>query len=221
MLPEHIIIDFDSTFIIKESLDELAHFTLGKDQKKSESLAQIKSFTRAGMGGEIPFDISLQSRVELLNTFKKDIQSITKIFSKEVTPSFERNISFIQKYASRIFIISGGFKEMILPIVSEYGISSRQVFGNEFIYNSDDKVIGLDKNNLMSENRGKTKLVKSLQLSGNIDVIGDGFTDYEIKKSGYATRFYAFIENINRINVSELADGVLESFDDYINIIFE
>ena len=73
----------------------------------------------------------------------------------------------------------------------------------------------------MSENRGKTKLVKSLQLSGNIDVIGDGFTDYEIKKSGYATRFFAFTENINRINVSELADGVLESFDDYINIIFE
>ena len=221
MLPEHIIIDFDSTFIIKESLDELAHFTLGQDQKNFEYLAQIESFTRAGMGGKIPFDISLQRRVELLNTFKKDIQSITKILSKEVTPSFERNNSFIQKYASRIFIISGGFKDMILPIVSEYGISSRQVFGNEFIYNSDDKVIGLDKNNLMSKNRGKTKLVKSLQLSVNIDIIGDGFTDYEIKKSGYATRFYAFIENVNRINVSELADGVLESFDDYINIIFE
>jgi len=202
-------------------LDELAHFTLGKDQKKSERLAQIESFTRAGMRGEIPLDISLQRRVELLNTFKKDIQSITKILSKAVTPSFERNNSFIQKYASRIFIISGEFKEMILPIVSEYGISSRQVFRNEFIYNSDDKVIGLDKNNLMSENRGKTKLGKSLQLSGNIDVIGDGFTDHEIKKSGYATRFFAFIETINRINVSELADGVLESFDDYLNIIFE
>ena len=116
-------------------------------------------------------------------------------------------------------IFSGGFKEIIIPIVSEYGINEDQIFANEFIYDSDGNVIGIDKNNNMSKKSGKILMIKSLHLSGNIDVIGDGFTDYEIKKSGLATNFYAFIENINREKISQLSDKVLNSFDDYIEIV--
>jgi D-3-phosphoglycerate dehydrogenase len=73
----------------------------------------------------------------------------------------------------------------------------------------------------MSKKSGKILMVKALNMSGKIDVIGDGFTDFEIKKSGLASKFYAFVENINRDNISLLADEVLNSFDDYINIVKE
>ena len=116
-------------------------------------------------------------------------------------------------------IFSGGFKEIIIPIVSEYGINEEQIFANEFIYDSHGNVIGIDKNNNMSKKSGKIIMIKALDLLGEIDVIGDGFTDYEIKKSGLASNFYAFIENINRDKISQLSEKVLSSFDDYINIV--
>ena len=218
MLPDHLIIDFDSTFITKESLDELARLVLLNHKDGVERLKDVEALTLSGMDGKISFDLSLEKRIALIETNEKDIKRITNELRKAVTPSIKKNRLFIQKHCSKILIFSGGFKEIIIPIVSEYGINEDQIFANEFIYDSDGNVIGIDKNNNMSKKSGKILMIKSLNLSGNIDVIGDGFTDYEIKKSGLATNFYAFIENINREKISQLSDKVLNSFDDYIDI---
>ena len=219
MFPDHLIIDFDSTFITKESLDELAHLVLLNHKDGVERLKSIKALTLSGMEGKIPFDLSLEKRIALINTNKNDIKQISSELSKEVSPSIKKNKLFIKKNSSNILIFSGGFKEIIIPIVSEYGINEKQIFANQFIYDSNDNVIGIDKNNNMSKKSGKVLMIKALKLSGEIDVIGDGFTDYEIKKSGLASNFYAFIENINREKINQLSDKALNSFDDYINIV--
>ena len=219
MFPDHLIIDFDSTFITKESLDELAHLVLLNHKNGVERLKSIKALTLSGMEGKIPFDLSLEKRIALINTNKKDIKQISSELSKEVSPSIKKNKLFIKKNSSNILIFSGGFKEIIIPIVSEYGINEKQIFANQFIYDSNGNVIGIDKNNNMSKKSGKVLMIKALKLSGKIDVIGDGFTDYEIKKSGLASNFYAFIENINREKINQLSDKALNSFDDYINIV--
>jgi len=219
LFPDHLIIDFDSTFITKESLDELAHLVLLNHKDGVERLKSIKALTLSGMEGKIPFDLSLEKRIALININKNDIKRISSELSKEVSPSIKKNKLFIKKNSSNILIFSGGFKEIIIPIVSEYGINEKQIFANQFIYDSNDNVIGIDKNNNMSKKSGKVLMIKALKLSGKIDVIGDGFTDYEIKKSGLASNFYAFIENINREKISQLSDKALNSFDDYINIV--
>ena len=219
MFPDHLIIDFDSTFITKESLDELAHLVLLNHKDGVERLKSIKALTLSGMEGKIPFDLSLEKRIALININKNDIKRISSELSKEVSPSIKKNKLFIKKYSSNILIFSGGFKEIIIPIVSEYGINEKQIFANQFIYDSIGNVIGIDKNNNMSKKSGKVLMIKALKLFGKIDVIGDGFTDYEIKKSGLASNFYAFIENINREKISQLSDKALNSFDDYINIV--
>ena len=219
MFPDHLIIDFDSTFITKESLDELAHLVLLNHKDGVERLKSIKALTLSGMEGKIPFDLSLEKRIALININKNGIKQISSELSKEVSPSIKKNKLFIKKNSSNILIFSGGFKEIIIPIVSEYGINEKQIFANQFIYDSNGNVIGIDKNNNMSKKSGKVLMIKALKLSGKIDVIGDGFTDYEIKKSGLASNFYAFIENINREKINQLSDKALNSFDDYINIV--
>ena len=219
MFPDHLIIDFDSTFITKESLDELARLVLLNHRDGVERLQKIEALTLSGMEGKISFDLSLKKRVALIDANKNDIEKIAITLSKEVTPSIKKNKLYIQENSSKIMIFSGGFKEIIIPIVSQYGIDKKQIFANEFIYDSYGNVVGINNNNNMSKKSGKILMVKALNMSGKIDVIGDGFTDYEIKKSGLASKFYAFVENINRDNISLLADEVLYSFDDYINIV--
>ena len=221
MFPDYLIIDFDSTFINGESLDELANFVLRNHPERTKRLDKIKSLTEAGMTGEIPFDVSLSKRMTLLDAHRNDVQIVTRHLTKKVTLSFKKNRSFLQNHTSQIVIISGGFKEMIIPIISEYGINENQVFANEFVYDANENIIGINTENVMALSGGKCLQANALKLSGEIHAIGDGFTDYQLKVDGPATKFYAFTENVKRKNVCSLADGVLTCFDDYIHTILD
>ena len=221
MFPDHLIIDFDSTFVTVESLDELAHIVLKDNPESAQRLETIRAITRAGMEGSIPFDESLSKRLKLLNINQKDIHAATILLAKKVTPSFKRNKQFLMENAQNILIISGGFYEMIIPIVSEYGILEDQVFANKFVYKGTSRIAHVDSQNIMAQSGGKVAQANALGLAGEIHVIGDGYTDYQIKSEGPAKKFFAFIENIRRNSVCEVADVVLSNIDDYIKFLTE
>ena len=221
MLPDYLIIDFDSTFVTVESLDELAHIVLQDNPESAQRLETIRAITRAGMEGSIPFDESLSKRLKLLNINQKDIHAATIVLAKKVTPSFKRNKQFLMENAQNILIISGGFYEMIIPIVSEYGILEDQVFANKFVYKGTSRIAHVDSQNIMAQSGGKVAQTNALGLVGEIHVIGDGYTDYQIKSEGPAKKFFAFIENIRRNSVCEVADVVLSNIDDYIKFLAE
>ena len=221
MFPDYLIIDFDSTFVTVESLDELAHIVLKDNPESAQRLETIRAITRAGMEGSIPFDESLSKRLKLLNINQKDIHAANIVLAKKVTPSFKRNKQFLMENAQNILIISGGFYEMIIPIVSEYGILEDQVFANKFVYKGTSRIAHVDSQNIMAQSEGKVAQVNALGLAGEIHVIGDGYTDYQIKSEGPATKFFSFIENIRRNSVCEVADVVLSNIDDYIKFLTE
>ena len=221
MFPDHLIIDFDSTFVTVESLDELAHIVLKDNPESTQRLETIRAITRAGMEGSIPFDESLSKRLKLLNINQKDIHAATIVLAKKVTPSFKRNKQFLMENAQNILIISGGFYEMIIPIVSEYGILEDQVFANKFVYKGTSRIAHVDSQNIMAQSGEKVAQANALGLAGEIHVIGDGYTDYQIKSEGPAKKFFAFIENIRRNSVCEVADVVLSNIDDYIKFLAE
>ena len=221
MFPDYLIIDFDSTFVTVESLDELAHIVLKDNPESTQRLETIRAITRAGMEGSIPFDESLSKRLKLLNINQKDIHAANIVLAKKVTPSFKRNKQFLMENAQNILIISGGFYEMIIPIVSEYGILEDQVFANKFVCKGTSRIAQVDSQNIMAQSGGKVAQANALGLAGEIHVIGDGYTDYQIKSEGPAKKFFAFIENIRRNSVCEVADVVLSNIDDYIKFLAE
>ncbi|MEQ9165693.1 MAG: phosphoglycerate dehydrogenase, partial [Fulvivirga sp.] len=108
------------------------------------------------------------------------------------------------------------FKDFIVPIVGDYYIKPENVCANEFEFDTDGNIVGFDKENVLSSNNGKVEQLKSLELKGDIYVIGDGYTDYEIKAAGLANKFYAFTENVERANVTENADHITPSFDEFL-----
>ena len=67
--------------------------------------------------------------------------------------------------------------------------------------------------------KGKVEIVKNLNLDGTIHIIGDGYTDYEIKKEGFADYFYLFVENIKRESLINNADFLVKSLDQFIKIV--
>ena len=211
----HFIIDYDSTFIKVESLDELSKISNGDDETINNKISEI---TNLGMEGKISFSDSLRKRIELIECNKEDIVKTVEILEKKVSDSFKNNVSFLKNNAENILIVSSGFHELIEPIVIKYGIKKENIFANNFLYDN-NKVIGYDKKNPLSKSQGKVNILKELKLKGEVHVIGDGYTDYEIKKEGLANYFYLFIENIKRESVVKSADYLLKSLDQFIKII--
>ncbi|MDP5120866.1 MAG: phosphoglycerate dehydrogenase [Spirosomaceae bacterium] len=212
----YFIIDFDSTFTQVEGLDELANIALAAHPEQATIVAQIRKLTEQGMNGEITFGDALRQRIDLLKAKRSHIDELVTFLSGKITDSFERNKEFLESFAENIIIVSGGFKEFIVPIVSTFGIKPENVYANTFTFDSEDNITGIDEANVLASEGGKVTLVKSMNLDGHVSVIGDGFTDYQIKEAGLANRFYAFTENVHRKKVADKADFVINSLDEFL-----
>lgn len=213
---KNFIIDFDSTFTQVEALDILGEIALKDSPEKAGALRKIKEITDQGMEGKLSFRESLDQRLAILQANKSHIEPLINQLRQKVTKSFVRNADFLRNYKDHIYIVSNGFKEFICPIVTEFGIDQDHVFANTFIYDNDDNIIGFDEENVLSANEGKAAQIEALQLQGEVHVIGDGHTDYEIKSAGKAHKFFAFTENVARESVKIKADHVTPSLDEFL-----
>ncbi len=213
---KYFVIDFDSTFTQVEALEEMVKISLHGRSELNPALAEIKQITHRAMEGEITFRESLEQRIDLLKGHRDHLEPLIEALKTKVSKSIKRNKEFFEKHSDRILIISNGFKEFILPIVTQYGVKKENVHANTFHYDDAGNIIGFDAKNPLSQNNGKAQKLTELGLTGEVHVIGDGHTDYEIKEAGLAHKFYAFTENVKRENLLEKADGEAPSLDEYL-----
>jgi len=179
---------------------------------------QIEDFTNASMEGRLSFTESLEARVKLLQANREHLKQLITHLKKKVSVSFSRNTEFFKKHQDEVLIVSGGFKEFITPVVTEYYIKKENIYANTFEFDADGNIIGYDRENPLSSEGGKVKLLKQLNLQGDIYGIGDGYSDFQLKESGMIKKFFAFTENIERKSVAEKADHITPSFDEFLYI---
>lgn len=213
---QYFVIDFDSTFTKVEALDILGEISLSGHPERDARLQKIKDITDGGMDGSLSFRESLEQRITLLDANKKHLPELVERLSKLVSKSVSRNKAFFKANPDNTFIVSNGFKEFILPVVTPYGIKTENVFANDMVFDQKGDIVDFNHENVLSANGGKVKQIQGLGLEGNIHMIGDGYTDYEVRKAGIADTFYAFTENIERPPVKENADHVAPSFDEIL-----
>ena len=213
---ETFIFDFDSTFIQVEALDVLCEVIYENSSVGIQVLNEIQRLTNLGMEGKLSLKESLTKRIALLQANRDHLGKLIEELRHKVSESVIRNRVFFKQNAENIYIISNGFKEIIIPIVQEYGIKPSHVLANTFRFGHDGKIIGFDEKDELCENKGKVLKIKSLNLEGEVIMIGDGYTDYETLQGGAATKFYAFTENVSRAVVIEKADRLAPSLDEIL-----
>ena len=212
------IIDFDSTFTQVEALDELARISLKKNPDKEAIFKKIEDYTNLAMEGKLSFGESLAQRVKLLEANEDHLKQLITRLKKKVSASFSRNAAFFKKHADEVLIVSGGFKEFITPVVSQYYIKKENIYANTFVTTGDGKIIDYDHANPLSEEGGKVKLMQQLNLEGDLYGIGDGYSDFQLRESGLIKKFYAFTENISRESIVKKADHITPSFDEFLYV---
>jgi len=212
------IFDFDSTLTRVEALDVLAEITLASNPKKGKIIQEIIDITNLGIDGEISFTESLERRIKLLNAYESDLEALVIALKKQVSKSIESNKEFFEEFADDIYVISCGFKEFIDPIVAEYNIPKERVFANTFEFDNDGKIVSFDETNPLSQHNGKIKCLSDMNLDGEIQVIGDGYSDYVTREAGIADKFFAYTENVSREKTTENADHIAPNLDEFLYV---
>jgi D-3-phosphoglycerate dehydrogenase len=210
------VFDFDSTLTRVEALDVLAEITLADNPKKDEVVQAIQDITNLGIDGDISFTESLERRIKLLNAHKNDLEGLVKQLRQKISKSIEANKEFFHKFSDDIYVISCGFKEFIDPIVEEYNIPSERVYANTFIFDEEERIVGFDETNVLSAHNGKIDCLRNLNLPGEVQVIGDGYSDYVMREAGIADKFFAFTENVHREKTTTNADHVAPNLDEFL-----
>ena len=167
------------------------------------------------MSGKLSFSDALLKRISLLELNKSHIYKTIEFLKSQLSTTINNNLWFFKKNRSNCYIISGGFKEIIIPVVKDFNFIENNIYANSFIYNN--KSISFDSSSLLSKDKGKSLVAKNIK--GNNIIIGDGYTDYEVKKYGYANKFIQYTENINRKELHSKADYISSNFTKIIEFI--
>lgn len=109
-----VVMDVDSTLIQQEVIELLAqHAHQGE---------KVKAITDSAMRGEIDFEESLRARVALLSGLSESV--ISEVRSEiALTPGARTLISTLKKLGHSVAVVSGGFTEVIEPIIKDLGIT--------------------------------------------------------------------------------------------------
>jgi phosphoserine phosphatase len=109
-----VVMDVDSTLIQEEVIELLA--------RKAGAGEEVKAITAAAMRGELDFAESLSARVKLLAGLPSSV--IEEVRAEiTLTPGAKTLIATLQKLGHSVAVVSGGFTNVIAPLITELGVT--------------------------------------------------------------------------------------------------
>lgn len=167
-----VLLDMDSTLIQQEVIDLLADKCgVGKE---------VAAITESAMRGELDFVASLTTRVKLLAGADADvIQSVKAGIT--LTPGARTLIRTLHKLGHKVGVVSGGFLDVIEPLLQELEIDFYRANRLEMV---DGKLTG----NLIGsiiDRSAKAEALREFAASENVNLaqtiaIGDGANDLDM-----------------------------------------
>ena len=167
-----VIMDMDSTLIQQEVIDLLA-IHAGKSE-------EVKEITKLAMNGEIEFKEALAKRVQLLAGLPETI--FEKVRTElTLSPGAESLIETLHKIGHKVGVVSGGFIEVIEPLLKKLNIDYSKANSLEIVNGKfTGKLVGAVVDRL-----GKQKALEEFAAREKIPLeqtvaIGDGANDIDM-----------------------------------------
>lgn len=190
-----LLFDFDSTIVNSESLEVLLSTQLKSSPEKLEAMYAL---TDASMNGELPFHESLQQRLAIASPTHDDIRAFCSQPDQHFTQGMPELIQALKMQGHSIWVISGGIHDLILPFAHLLSIPDEQVFAAELIWNEEGHFVCVDTDAPCSHSKLEAAKLLRTQWTHPVIAIGDGFTDFELQKFGYADYFVGYAEHVER-----------------------
>lgn len=134
------------------------------------------------MGGDVTFQDALAARLDIIQPSTQLMQDFHAVDPLTFTPGFPEVVAALRARGTRVFLVSGGFTQMIQPHADTLGIPKEDVFANSILFGPDGAYAGFDKEAFTCRSGGKPvavqHIVDSLGLTPVV-MVGDGVTDME------------------------------------------
>mgnify|MGYP002628520071 CR=1 FL=1 len=167
-----VVMDVDSTLIQQEVIELLA--------AKAGREEQVRAITESAMRGDIDFAHSLVARVALLKGLSED--AISQVQNEILlTPGARTLVKTLHTLGHSVALVSGGFVEVIRPIVEDLGIKHYRANSLEI---SDGKLTGKISGAIVDRAAKAQALKEFAEIEGiHLDqtiAIGDGANDLDM-----------------------------------------
>jgi phosphoserine phosphatase len=179
-----VLLDMDSTLIQQEVIDLLA--------KHAGKLDQVSQITESAMAGDLNFSQALSARVSLLTGLD---QSVIELVRKDITLTngAKELIETLHKQGHKVGVVSGGFLDVIEPILKDlkidfYRANKLEIMNGKLTGKTEGAII--DRVAKFSSLQEFAK-IEGVELSQTV-AIGDGANDLDmIEAAGLGIAFNA------------------------------
>jgi len=203
-----VCFDVDSTVCTDEGIDELAAF-LGAGEA-------VAAWTVKAMGGGIPFQDALKARLDIMNPSRKNVEDYVASHPPLLSPGIDKLMSELQSHGKDVYLVSGGFRQMINPVADALNIDRNRVFANTILFDeSTGDYAGFDTKEFTSRAGGKASAIEHIKTTygyKSVVMMGDGATDLEARRPGGASIFIGYGGVAFRENVAAGADWYVYDF---------
>ncbi|KAL1507879.1 hypothetical protein AB1Y20_007486 [Prymnesium parvum] len=216
-LADAVCFDVDSTVIREEGIDEFAAFLGVGDE--------VAALTAAAMGGDTPFHVALENRLRVMQPTRQQLEAMLAANPAEglLTPGIRELIDALQARQKVVYLVSGGFRQMIEPIAEAVNVPKTNIYANSFLFHADGSWKCHDDTEPTSRAGGKAKVVAELKAKHGyktVVMVGDGATDMEARDvEGGADAFIGFGGIQVREKVKAGADWFVMDFKEMLDAL--
>lgn len=206
--------DVDSTFCQDESIDEVAAYLGVGDQ--------VAALTAKAMGGSVDFKTALQTRLAVMNPTRQDVERFLQEHPHKITPGIPELVKLLRAQGKKVFLVSGGFRQIIHPLAESLDIPLTNVFANVILFKQDGSYDGFDETEFTCRSGGKPAAIRHIKEKfglQSIVMVGDGATDMEARLDGAAELFVGFGGVVERKNIAEKADWYIYEIQQMIDAL--
>jgi phosphoserine phosphatase len=196
-----VVFDCDSTLSTIEGVDELA----------VEHRASIAALTQRAMRGEVSLESVYGARLDLIRPDRTALAALALAYIATAIPDARATIRALQAGGVAVHILSGGFRQAIVPFATWLGLSDADVRAVDLHFDTAGQFTGFDTDSPLTRSGGKRTMIETWQpaLLRPILLVGDGITDWEARPA--VDHFTAFAGVTERPEVTAGADTVLRT----------
>lgn len=173
-MPRFVFFDCDSTLSAIEGIDELARL------RGPTAFAAVEQMTREAMDGDTDMEEIFARRLEIIRPSAVELSRVANLYIKHVEPDAAQVVGELRAGGWTPVIISGGFRDAILPLAAHLGIQRVEAVGLRF--DEAGYYLDFDRSSPTARSRGKNAVIATLKAGfapERVVMVGDGASDLE------------------------------------------
>lgn len=202
-----LLIDCDSTLSAIEGVDELGRL------RGPAVFRAVEDMTNAAMNGGTPLQEVFAKRLDMIRPTLAMTGAIAARYDAHRAPGLADALGALRAAGWTPMIVSGGFRQAILPFAAQLGIG--RVEAVDLVFDAAGEYAGFDPEAPTARSGGKPEVARRLkrEFPGcTLVMMGDGASDLECQ--GVADLFVGFGGFVERPKVKAAAEAFIHRFDE-------